>query len=282
MTKKGDWTSTMKSAAGSWLLRTGLYRALLGDSAVIVAFHRIDDRYRGNAISYPVEGFRRFCAFFKRHFSVVSLPDLLDDLEADRSVAGKVAITFDDGYLDNFTVAAPILSDLGLPATFFLATGFIGSERVAWWDREVGIRSEWMDWDHVIELQKAGFSIGAHTVNHVDLGVVGGNEARMEIESSRSDLEERLGQRVDLFAYPYGRPDQLSEENRALIRELGFRCAPSCYGGRVSPGDDPYRIRRIPISPWYRDEGQFAFEILRMGRDPAAATVYEIVNVTDA
>lgn len=257
------WKERAKSVAGSWLLRTGSYHWFFGDRALIVAFHRIDDRYPGNAISYSVEGFRRFCAFFKRHLTVVSLSALLDDLDAHRSIAGKVAITFDDGYLDNFTSAAPILSDLDLPATFFIATGFIGSDRIAWWDREEGIRSEWMEWHHVEELDRAGFSIGAHTVNHVDLGVVGGDEARREIECSRSDLEERLGRRIDLFAYPYGGAAQLTEANRALVRELGFRCAPSCHGGRVSPGDDPYRIRRTPISPWYKNERQFAFEILR-------------------
>lgn len=78
----------------------------------------------------------------------------------------------------------------------------------------------------------------------MDLGIVQGDEARREVEASRSALEERLGQPVDLFAYPYGRSEQLTEENRAMVRELGFRCAPSCYGGRVSPGDDPFRLWR--------------------------------------
>lgn len=252
----------IKALAGSTLLRSGLYPRLFGDRAMIIAFHRIDDRYVGNPISYPVDGFQRFCLFFKKHFDVVTLDELLDDLEQGRSIRGKLVITFDDGYRDNFTTAAPILSELDLPATFFITTGFIGTDRVPWWDQEAGIASEWMTWEEVTRLSEMGFSIGAHTVNHVDLGVVQGEEARREIEDSRAHLEDRLGRPVDLFAFPYGRAHQLSDDNRAMIEELGFRCAPACEGGRVEPGDDPYGLRREPISPWFEGVGHFALDVL--------------------
>lgn len=254
---------TIKAAAGSLLLQSGIFSRRLGDRAIIVAFHRIDDRYPTNPISYTVDGFRRFCVSFSRYFDVVPLSELLDDLDHGRSIAGKLVITFDDGYLDNYETAAPILKELGLPATFFIATGFIGTNRVAWWDEEAGIQSEWMDWGQVAALSQMGFDLGAHTVNHVDLGQVHGEEARSEIEGSRSELEQRVGQSVDLFAFPYGREDQLSEENRDFIRQTGLRCAPSCYGGLVSPTDDPFRLKREPISPWFRGPGDFALDMAR-------------------
>ena len=253
----------LKAMAGSALAMSGLYGRSFGDRAMIVAFHRIDDRYPNDPISCTVNAFRDFCLFFKRHFEIVTLKALLDDLEQGRSISRKLAVTFDDGYLDNYTSAAPVLSELSIPATFFIATGFIGTDRVPWWDEDAGIRSEWMDWHHLEELVSAGFTLGAHTVNHVDLGVVSGDEARKEIDDSRRVLEDRLGIAVDLFAFPYGRAHQLSEENRATVRELGLRCAPSCEGGLVLPGDDPYRLRRVPISPWYESVGQFAWEVRR-------------------
>lgn len=253
----------IKGVAGHLLVGSGLFSRFLGDRAIIVAFHRIDDRYPDNPISYTVDGFRRFCLFFKKHFDVVTLSELLDDLELGRSIKGKLVITFDDGYRDNYTAAAPLLLELGLPATFFIATGFIGTDRVAWWDEDCGIRSEWMDWSEVRDLAEMGFDVGAHTVNHADLGKVQGDQARFEIERSRDELEQRLGRRVDLFAFPYGREDQLSEDNRAMVRRLGLRSAPSCYGGLVRPGDDPYRLKREPISPWFSGPGDFVLDVLR-------------------
>lgn len=253
---------SLKTMAGSILTVSGLYGRAFGERAMIVAFHRIDDRYPDDPISLTVDAFRDFCLFFKRHFEIVTLDALLDDLEEGRSISRKLAVTFDDGYLDNYTTAAPILSELSIPATFFIATGFIGSDRVPWWDEDAGIHSEWMDWHHLEELVSAGFTMGAHTVNHVDLGVVEGEDARREVGESRRVLEERLGITVDLFVFPYGRAHQFSEDNRAMVRELGLRCAPSCEGGLVLPGGDPFRLPRVPVSPWYESVGQFAWEVL--------------------
>jgi peptidoglycan/xylan/chitin deacetylase (PgdA/CDA1 family) len=74
----------------------------------------------------------RFLAAKRR---VVSLAELAAALEAGRTLEpGSVAITFDDGYVDNYTVAAPILARLGLPATFFLATGYVDRGLPQWID----------------------------------------------------------------------------------------------------------------------------------------------------
>lgn len=252
----------LKSLAGSTLMASGAYRALAGKAGVIAAFHRIDDRYPGDSLCYRRQAFEAFCHYAKQHFVVISMTELLDRLLVGKSLAGTLVITFDDGYLDNYTVAAPILTELDLPATFFVTTGFLGSRHVAWWDAQKGIRSEWMHWHHVRELHDQGFDIGAHTVNHVNLREVRGKEARDEIKGSRKALEDFLGAPVDLFAYPYGGLDEVSEESRTLIKESGFRCCPSCFGGRVHPGDDPFRLRRVPISAWYTTPAQFALEIL--------------------
>jgi peptidoglycan/xylan/chitin deacetylase (PgdA/CDA1 family) len=70
-----------------------------------------------------------------RSRQVVSLPALIAELTAGRPGRGMVALTFDDGYLNNLECAAPVLAELKLPATFFLATGLIGGNRWAWVDR---------------------------------------------------------------------------------------------------------------------------------------------------
>jgi peptidoglycan/xylan/chitin deacetylase (PgdA/CDA1 family) len=85
-------------------------------------------------------------------------------------MGGTLSITFDDGYRDNYEVAAPILKRLDLPATFFVTTGFIGTRRVAPWDQNLVRQPGWMDWDQVRSLASQGFEIGCHTDTHIDMG----------------------------------------------------------------------------------------------------------------
>ena len=70
-----------------------------------------------------------------RTYRVLPLTDLVEQLRRGGLPRNALAITFDDGYRDNLTHAAPILARLGLPATIFLATGFIGTAEVPWFDR---------------------------------------------------------------------------------------------------------------------------------------------------
>ena len=257
----------LKSLLGSLIFRAGLHRRFLSSRAVIVLFHRVDDRYPKDHISCSRATFIAHCEFYKRYFVVVSLSELLAKLARGEDISRHLAITFDDGYRDNLRIAAPELSRLGLPATFFIATEFIGSTRVPWWDEEVGIASEWMTWDEVRELRDQGFELGAHTKNHVDLGVVGGQEAEDEIVGSRDRLEEETGASITTFSYPYGREHQITEENRERVKAAGFSSCLAAFGGIVSPRSNPFRICRIPISQWHVSPAHFGLELLQERRD---------------
>lgn len=70
-----------------------------------------------------------------RRFAVVPLDEIDARLSRGASVDGLAAVTFDDGYADNYHHALPILKRLGLPATVFLVTDLIGGAQPAWWDR---------------------------------------------------------------------------------------------------------------------------------------------------
>ena len=74
-------------------------------------------------------------------------------------MGGSLSITFDDGYLDNYEIAAPILREVGLSATFFVTTNFIGSEFVPFWDSDLPQQPGWMSWKQVRELADHGFEI---------------------------------------------------------------------------------------------------------------------------
>jgi peptidoglycan/xylan/chitin deacetylase (PgdA/CDA1 family) len=83
----------------------------------------------------PTRVFERQVQYLARHYVVLPVDDLVERLGGSGVPRNAVAITFDDGYRDTLTDAAPILARYGLPATVFLATGFIGTAEVPWYDR---------------------------------------------------------------------------------------------------------------------------------------------------
>jgi peptidoglycan/xylan/chitin deacetylase (PgdA/CDA1 family) len=262
----------LKRLLGVLIYSVGMHRHILADRAVIALFHRVDDRLQGNPITCTTGEFRDYCAFFSRHFTVVSLGELLTKVARGDNVGGHLAITFDDGYKDNAGPAAAELERRGLPACFFVATNFIGSTRVPWWDAERSITPEWMTWDDVRSLRDRGFEIGSHTVNHADLGQVNGEEAEAEIVRSGERLREELGTDAAYFSYPYGQPQHITEANRELVRRAGYQCCLSAHGGSVGPQADLFRVKREPISPWYTSPYQFGFEVLFRRRGTGGPT----------
>ena len=264
----------MKAEVRHWLGRAvfgaGLDAVLLRNTAMVVAFHRVQDTERPEALTVGVRAFEQYCRFFREHFRVVALGDLVTRLERGLPAHRELAITFDDGYLDNHDMAAPILERLGLPATFFIVTDWMGTGLVPWWDRVRNIQYPWMTWDHVRALHRRGFEIGAHTRTHVDLGVVTAEEAHREIAGARRDLERHLAAPVDLFAYPYGRRHNLTDSNLELVRAAGFRCCCSCFGGVNTRGSDPFRLARIAVTPRYDSPQQLGLEVA-LGRTVVSA-----------
>ena len=260
---------SIKDIVGRALFGLGLHRHLYGDRAIVVAFHTIGETGKENSIQVTPAQFRRYCAFFKRYFDVVSLKTLLEDIRSGRNVGGKLVITFDDGYRDNHTYAAVELERVGLPATFFVSTDFIGSDLTPWWDAESGVKSEWMTWKEVIDLDQRGFDIGAHTRTHPNLASSSEEAAREEIFGSKRILESKLGHEVAHFAYPYGKEADINDLSRGLVTEAGFSCCASCFGGVTSSNSDPMYLSRIPINDWYGSPFQFGLEAMRSLRTSA-------------
>jgi peptidoglycan/xylan/chitin deacetylase (PgdA/CDA1 family) len=253
--------ASVKRLLGRSLFTAHLDALLLRNAAVVVAFHRIQETDGSDSLTTDAGTFERYCRFFARHFRVVSLRNLVLKLEHGIRVDHHLAITFDDGYRDNFENALPVLEKLSLPATFFVVSDWIGTDVVPWWDRERGVRHPWMRWGEVRSLHRKGFEIGAHTRTHVDLGKVSPDLAREEILGARLDLERQIGARVESFAYPYGGRNHLTDPNRELVKAAGLRCCCSGFGGINVTGTDPFFLRRVPISPWYASPHQFGFDV---------------------
>jgi len=101
----------LKAIAGWMIFRTGFYRRLRRNEAVIVVFHRVNDAHPNDPLTYTTRHFEAFVRFFGRFFEVIPLRELLRRLETGDELAACLAITFDDGYRGNATIAAPIRDD---------------------------------------------------------------------------------------------------------------------------------------------------------------------------
>jgi peptidoglycan/xylan/chitin deacetylase (PgdA/CDA1 family) len=111
--------------------------------------------------------------------------------------------------------------------------------------------------DQVRAMRTAGMQIGAHTESHPILARLGRAAARREIEQSKHVLEALIGEPVDLFAYPNGKPiEDYSDASVALVRDAGFRAAVSTAPGAADRRSDRYQLPRF--TPWDRTRLKFA------------------------
>ncbi len=102
-----------------------------------------------------------------------------------------IALTFDDGWREQYEVAFPLLQKYGFRATFFVVTAHVGYPR-------------FMSWEELAEVRDAGMEIASHGRKHVSLVDADDKEAWREIALSKEKLEEELGVPVVSFSYPFG------------------------------------------------------------------------------
>ena len=141
-----------------------------------------------------------------------------------------VLITFDDGYIDNYTADWPILKQYGFTATFFIITQYVNPSR--------------MDWEQLIELIGQGNSIGSHTVNHYDLSTLSAAQQKKEIDDSKGILEDKLGIPIKAFCFPSGKYNCTTLK---LLSESGYSLGFTTKSGRVHSGDDSFLLKRVRI-----------------------------------
>src|SRR5437867_5280901 len=163
----------------------------------------------------PPARFEQQLRWLARWREVVPLVETL----SPRAALRQVAITFDDGFRDNLTVALPLLEKFNLPMTLFVTAGFL--------DQGDYLSEE--------ELKEIGLhpliTIGAHGLWHRHFNRMTLDEARFELIEPRQILEQITGRRVDLMAWPFGECDA---ELERLSAECGYRAAWSVWKGTNS------------------------------------------------
>lgn len=206
----------------------------------VLGYHRIAED--GNDLSVRPAAFReQMERALEAGVRPVRLDAALDLLE--RPVEGRwLCVTFDDGYRDNLEEAVPVLEELGIPATIFIATAIVdGTATFDWYDRPPPALS----WSEVEELVAGGLvDVQAHTRTHPRLPHVDEARAREEIEGAKRDIERHVRYRVTSFAYPAG---LYGGRDVRLVREAGYRAGVTTDPGVNPGGAGLERLRRTLI-----------------------------------
>ncbi len=205
---------------------------LAKDRATILMYHSVGNR-QDFFSTVSREAFQKQMAYLAgKKYSVIPLAELVRRLRVHEPLGGSTALTFDDGYQDNYTTVFPLLKQYNFPATIFVTTGLIGTP---------GYCSA----EELREMHDSGLvAIEPHTLTHPKLAKLSRADAEREIRDSREKLRAISGTAPSLFAYPYG---SFSEETTSVVRELGFAGAVTVKEGTVGPDTDPFRLPRNSI-----------------------------------
>ena len=239
-------------------LTPALWRLGLGNTLrpriVVLLYHRVSDMARDN-LTVGVEQFDRQMELIRRHCQPVPIEEVLDSERLTRSRKPRVCITFDDGYLDNYEHAAPILLKHRIPAAFFVSTGMIGSDRPFPHDVRRGNEAiPTMQWQHLREMRSAGFHIGSHSVTHIDCASEPKERVTSELSQSLEDLRRELGLKQVIFAYPYGGRRHMTPERLELVKGAGYIGCLSAYGGVNLGKVDRFNVLRTGIHWEFSDQ----------------------------
>ena len=173
----------------------------------IVMLHQVTPHEAASGMNMPPQKFEQLLQYLAKketHFCFVS------ELDQYRGQKNVVALSFDDGFLDNYQYAYPLIKKYKAKATIYLATQIEGIDK--------------LNAQQIHEMSDSGvIEFGAHTQHHVNLLKLDDEEAYQEIQNSKLDVEALVG-RCPSFAYPFGR---FNEKHQQMAKELGFKNAVS-------------------------------------------------------
>lgn len=210
----------------------------------ILMYHKIGKRPEGALVPHHYVGTARF----ERHVKALTVfgfkTTRLDALTNSHARLEKaISLTFDDGYQNFATEAAPVLAKYQQTATVFIVTSLIGLDNA--WDIAIGDKPEaLMDAETLVQLANEGIEFGSHSVSHARLGEVDQNVALVEITESKKVLTDLLSKPVEVFCYPYG---SHNEGVRKQVEGSGYKLACSVEKGWNHQTTDPYRLKRINV-----------------------------------
>jgi len=173
-------------------------------------------------------------------YQSINLQAVADYFEIGKPLPEKaVALTFDDGYVDNFEYALPILKKYNFKATFFIISGFVGT-------------SGYMNFDQLREISSNGMEIASHGVGHLDLTTLSPTKLNSELQNSKEVLEKNLNISVVSFCYPSGK---YNANVATKVKALGYKLARTTDPGTIVYKDKLFELSTTRIHNTTTAEG---------------------------
>lgn len=169
-------------------------------------------------------------------YTTLTMSELNDYLLHNSPIPKKsIVITFDDGYMDNYYNAFPILKALNMKATIFCITSNLDG-------------SYYLSKEAMTEMLNYGIDIESHTVNHLKLNELSYDEQLRELQESKKTLEQITGREVCAIAYPFG---HFNDDSIKAAEAAGYKLGFTTNRGLSDRDDDPFKLDRIYISSNY-------------------------------
>lgn len=213
----------------------------------ILMYHHVSAKPTTNALDFGLtvktSDFAVQMNYLAQHgYHPITLTDIFDNLYYGMPLPKQpIAITFDDGYEDNYTDAFPILQQHHFVAEINIITGMIGYR--------------YLTWDQIRQMAAAGIEIGSHTIHHISLADVSPQTAEKELLASKDTLEQQLSAPIQFFCYPAGEPfHHGSLQRQQFITSLLYQ--DGYIGALLDPGFEsavqnaqlPYELPRIRVA----------------------------------
>lgn len=197
----------------------------------VLMLHRVVERVGFSPRPPYLEVTKDFLAEVLENFREIGVDFIGIDQVAERIHSKNnsffMCLTFDDGYLDTFTFAYPMLKEKQIPFCVYMSRDFYRGTAHPHWNSWVEMMGE----EHILDLASDPLcTIGVHTCSHPHLSQLNEEEQRREIADCKADLETIIGKPVRHFAYPYG---DYNECTLRIVRELGFDTAVTTSGRQV-------------------------------------------------
>lgn len=204
--------------------------------------HRVQNLYFHFLPERDTENFLKLIRLLKKEHTFISYSEAVSRIETGEIDRPYLSISFDDGFESNVR-AAQLLADESISACFFVCPEMVGKNREyleSHFSGELGNEQRMMTWEEIKALKRNGHEIGSHTMDHSVLATLPLEKARIQIESSKAQLEMNIGE-TQHFAWPRGRFFHFSDKLAQIVASAGYSsCASAERGAHLAKAFDKY------------------------------------------
>lgn len=205
----------------------------------VICYHSINKDPSGKSpIIISTEKFRQHLKTIKDNgYTTLTMTQFNDYILGDKPVPEKsVLLTFDDGYMDNYTNAFPILKEFNMNATIFVISSYLDGK-------------EYLSPSNVKEMSDYGIDIESHTVSHGRLSELSYEQQLSELKNSKEALEKLTGKTVVSIAYPEGK---YNDDTTKAVLDAGYSMGFTIDRGYVGIGDNAAKLNRMCVDYTYK------------------------------